>query len=165
MSDLANFLRARLDEDESAARIISAGGYEGQIWRTDPPGQVNVAPLASGWAVSAALGLDPEDCNHWVAVVAYEYEMGESRETAARYGGMPVALVNDGRREVHHIIRHDPDRVLREVAAKRAILARYEATQPPGYAEQEAQGWLLLDVIRDLAGIYSDHRDYRQEWQ
>jgi hypothetical protein len=156
VSGLANFLRARLDEDESAARIISAGGYEGQIWRTDPPGQVNASPLASGWAINAALGLDPEHCNHWVPVVAYEYEIGESRETAERYDSGPVALVNDGRREVHHIIRHDPDRVLRDVEAKRGILAEYES---PGLGLSDG----LRVAVELLAGAWSDHPDYQAE--
>jgi serine/threonine protein phosphatase PrpC len=65
---------------------------------------------------------------------------------------------------VEHIARHDPARVLRDVEARRRIIARYEATQPPGYAEQEAQGWLLLDVIRDLTAAYSDHPDYDPAW-
>lgn len=57
-----------------------------------------------------------------------------------------------------HIARHDPDRALRDVAAKRAILALYD--NPEGYAYSVA----LERVVVQLATAWSDHPDYRQEW-
>ena len=70
-----------------------------------------------------------------------------------------------------HLARHDPARVLREVASKRAILQAYGRApsasshisafvrgQDAGYAEA------LADTLRHLASAYSDHPDYRQEW-
>lgn len=77
-----------------------------------------------------------------------------------------------------HIARHDPARVLREIAAKRVILARWEfaANQVAVGAVNEAAGygpadpgWPLradsheLDV-RSLAVAWNDHPDYRPEW-
>jgi hypothetical protein len=63
-----------------------------------------------------------------------------------------------------HIARHDPARVLREVAAKRKILAEH------------AQGWghpceaytgpeFPCPTLRALAGVWSDHPDYDPAWQ
>lgn len=58
-----------------------------------------------------------------------------------------------------HITRHDPARVLREVAAMRHIL---DAISPPD--PHEPGGCPDCDVIYALATIYIDHPDYRQEW-
>lgn len=71
-----------------------------------------------------------------------------------------------------HIARHDPERVLREVAAKRAILAAYEqeGAQPIHRPDPEVLTLIeaRLDAYEDavlaLAAIWSDHPDYRQEW-
>jgi hypothetical protein len=79
-----------------------------------------------------------------------------------------------------HIARHDPARVLREVAAKRAILADYvETAKIVGAAEAEqerisvtARDYLdakrelavLLPVICHLAAVHSDEPDYDPEW-
>lgn len=64
-----------------------------------------------------------------------------------------------------------PARALREVAAKRAILARYERGVSGELPEWKAGRELieaglaiLLGVLRDLAAVWSDHPDYRQEW-
>lgn len=67
-----------------------------------------------------------------------------------------------------HIARHDPARVLREVAAKRAIVAAYakadewvnvSAGATAAYARQ-----IMDETLRHLAAVWSDHPDYRQEW-
>jgi hypothetical protein len=65
-----------------------------------------------------------------------------------------------------HIARHDPARVLREVAAKRAILARYEE-RPANLGDSLQQGQEcmgLLYAMEALAAVYSDHPDYDPEW-
>ena len=56
------------------------------------------------------------------------------------------------RAEAEHVGRHDPARALREVEAKRKILAltfQYD---------------LMIDLLIALAVVYSDHPDYRSEW-
>jgi uncharacterized protein DUF6221 len=71
--------------------------------------------------------------------------------------------------QAQHIARHDPARVLREVAAGRAILARYgEPLAGLGLGEQlqlsqEKQG--LYFAVCALAAVYSGHPDYRQGWK
>src|SRR5450755_4162939 len=79
--------------------------------------------------------------------------------------------IDDGE-VAEHIARHDPARVLREVAFKRAILARHTPIKPVvGLAcawcsdDVDAgarwhQTWPCPDV-RDLAAVYSGHPDYR----
>lgn len=70
-----------------------------------------------------------------------------------------------------HIARHDPARVLREVEAKRRVVARYEEATT-GAAQEDrlsAASWrpvvsILAPVLRDLAEPYADHPDYRSEW-
>jgi len=83
---------------------------------------------------------------------------------------------------VDHIARHDPARVLREVAAKRAILAEHVSTEDLGapipavcnrcttdaiqirfISPTECLPW-PCPTVRALAAVYSDHPDYRQEW-
>lgn len=59
-----------------------------------------------------------------------------------------------------HLRRHLPARVLAECEAKRQIVGRYVAGGPPN-----AYDLALLDVMRDLATIYADHPDYREEWK
>lgn len=74
-----------------------------------------------------------------------------------------------------HIARFDPARTLREVAAKRAILAQEEAarsqfehvkssTTYPAIEVLIGQVAALATVIRHLASAYSDHPDYQAEW-
>jgi len=61
-----------------------------------------------------------------------------------------------------HIARHDPARVLREVAAKRAILAECEPRPGIGIVAIELAAQRIL---RHLAAVWNDHPDYRPEWK
>ena len=70
-----------------------------------------------------------------------------------------------------HIARHDPVRVLREVEAKRNILARYEdclarqEDQDYPYAPAAEQAREYEDfVLPNLAASYSGHHDYDEDW-
>jgi len=87
-------------------------------------------------------------------------------EVADIFGGADMEEIGG------HIARHDPARVLREVTAKRAIVTRYAAVRR---AFGDREGGLWPDVTRrekshayatlcDLAGIWSDHPDYQDEW-
>lgn len=75
--------------------------------------------------------------------------------------GLPLAGT-DLRGVAEHIVHHDPARVLREIAAKRAIIAEYER------AVNGSLEWgvtsALEDTVSHLADIWSDHDDYRPEW-
>jgi Family of unknown function (DUF6221) len=85
--------------------------------------------------------------------------------------------------EAAHIARHDPARVLREVAAKRAILAEHEAIYPAvgradGGGIPDPEGVVSVfaychvcdedapcSTLRHLAAVYSDNEGYRDEWK
>lgn len=60
-----------------------------------------------------------------------------------------------------HIARHDPARVLADVAAKRAIVAACAYN-----LEYEEYGHTLAErVLRALALPYADHEDYKPHWR
>lgn len=71
-----------------------------------------------------------------------------------------------------HIARHDPARVLRDVEAKRALLAQYDAVlgevrapkSAEHYANARARQFQLEQALPLLALPYSDHPDWREEW-
>jgi hypothetical protein len=110
--NLTEFLTARLDEDEAAARELLRG-HPGP-WRVGLPSDVRDS---AGEVVVA------DEC-HW--------------------SPMP------------HIARHDPARVLRDVAAKRAILAECARSIECG-----DDGCVLAEaVIVNMAGAWGDHPDY-----
>jgi hypothetical protein len=135
MSDLVAFLRARLDEDEAAARA-SGGLKQGDYhwFETDP---VRPPP--------GVIGTNSGN------IVTYQTEL---REHAA------------------HIARHDPERVLREVGAKRAILNAHRITDGrchvcTAIADGRATRFPApCPTLYFLAAVYSDHPDYHQmEWE
>lgn len=80
--------------------------------------------------------------------------------------------------DIRHIARHDPARVLREVAAKREVMAwifHYEAKIDGEWgdchsAEDIAAGRCPytsvdgIEALRVLASVWSDHPDYLTEW-
>ena len=64
------------------------------------------------------------------------------------------------------IARHDPARVLREVAAGRRILARHvrQPGQHPDFCRHDLRVLPCPDM-RDLLARWDDHPDYRPEWK
>lgn len=77
------------------------------------------------------------------------------------------ASVSQEDRDAAHIARHDPARVLREIDAKRRLLARYEelltASKKEGLigdVTEEYQDFLL----RLLALPYADRPGFREGW-
>lgn len=74
-----------------------------------------------------------------------------------------------------HIARHDPARILREVAAKRAIIeAADEATGYDmqvdgefrvGRRDMTEEPYLGDVILRALAASYADHPDFNEEWR
>ena len=106
-------------------------------------------------------------------------------ETGPGYPEAPeVRVVNDrddlivpevGELEALHIARHDPARVLAEVAAKRAIMAWHEVRRVARDARDPEERatvnicWCGYDepcaTIRHLAAPYADHPDYDPAWR
>lgn len=126
MTTLTEFLAARLDEDEAAAREASQAIGSGE-WGH---GQRQVRSVT-------------------LTLVA---------ETAAD----------------RHIARHDPARVLREVAAKRRVLERHSPVDMLGALycdgcptdEDGYHGYKLSDCpeLQNLAFIWNEHEDWDPRW-
>ncbi|MDQ2873977.1 MAG: DUF6221 family protein [Actinomycetota bacterium] len=125
MSDLAEFVKARLAEDEELARDAYQGNFR---WY----GEEEAAHL-------------------------------EESDDPVLYATLEALTKADAR----HIVEHGPERVLREVEAKRDILARYEdclARQedpdyPSAVARDQAREYEDF-VLPNLAAGWSDHPDY-----
>jgi hypothetical protein len=147
---LAEFLRARLDEDEAAAKAAEhADGPDTLSWRRGGARHLTFDNHCSEDYESVFAG-------NWDRILI-------ARDSV--HGG-PLAA---------HIARHDPARTLREVEAKRARLARYEraheqvivcreAGDPAeslSWARAASELWLS---IADDAAVYGGHPDYRAEW-
>lgn len=126
MTTITEFLNARLNEDEQAARYAFAAHNDAQPdWYEIRSGAVNLG--------------DHED-------ELLTFDAGISR----------------------HIVRHDPARVLREVAAKRAVLSAHAnlADNPHRHTNPRvhAQWVTMIQVVQHMAAVYADHPDYQQEW-
>jgi hypothetical protein len=65
-----------------------------------------------------------------------------------------------------HSARHDPARVLREVAAKRAMVRAWvEAMQEQLSGHTDTDFILLCELaLAHFAAVYSDHPEYRPAW-
>jgi hypothetical protein len=116
---LAEFITARLDEDEAAAR---ESYYEGQHWLSEEEGVYR-------W---------PDD--------------------------EPVHIA-DRKADARHIARHDPARVLREVEAKRKILAEHGGEHDPCDAHDAWFRSITCATLRQLGTEFSGHPDYLEEWK
>lgn len=138
---LLPFLRARLDEDEAEARAAA----EPEKWM-----ELNREPRPN-WYVQywadpdqAAVIADPEDSSY--PVVASLEGMDE----------------DDAETRVRHIVRHDPARVLADVAAKRRTLIRCQEAMLTAnpmlvhFAEQ---------TVLELALPYTDHPEHPDHHQ
>jgi hypothetical protein len=171
--DPVAWLRAEVEADLSAARIISSGGFSPQRWDTEPPGQVNPDHIPQDAAVTAALGCEPEYVCGWVQLVAYDKLNNAPDEAYGRDSEAPFALVDNGRREFEHIIRHDPRNEAARCEAALAILDECETALRIARTYKDGDGALALacaktwrDAVRLLARGYRHRPGYREEdWQ
>lgn len=56
-------------------------------------------------------------------------------------------------------VHYDPARVLAECEAKRRIV------NVARYADEGSAGWGFRRILGDLAAVYGDHPDHREEWR
>ena len=154
MSDLTEFLLARIAEDEEAAKAASP------------------SPWKYGDVESVAGG-SLYDKTRMIASLHYE-QPTDHDGTIVRHLLSDEADANGA-----HIARHDPARVLAECEAKRRIVevhAKIREAYPgmtieenPCCAECSAggeypSGWPCA-TLAAIASIYADHPDYREEWR
>lgn len=169
---IVEFLRARLDEDEAAARAAD-------VKQGDP----------EWYATHHIAGHTARSRRDNRPIARVEDLAGDDDED--------VTGILDGQAASEHIARHDPARVLREVEAKRRILEQHDAwpvlVEGPPELEQHSdhsdlQGitfrmsqqmaWLTTreyvarfgfeapttPILRALASVYADHPDYDKAW-
>jgi hypothetical protein len=110
MPDLHGWITQQIEEVESVARLVSAGGYEPDEWR-----------------------IEPSRSGRWTQIVVYSRTLGEPPEAASREE--PVAFVQTGRNEHLMMAMHDPARVMRRCEADRRILARHRLNPDAYWAE------------------------------
>jgi hypothetical protein len=143
VDDLVQWLRDQLDEDEQVAREATPGP-----WRNAPTPRHRVT--ASGRSEEAVFASPPDV---GATVVATTGEAVERRHLV----------------DAEHIARHDPARVLREIDAKRKLLAAYAevAANDVDESYEYAYGWAngLGHAVRLLAEAYADRPGYREEWR
>lgn len=151
-SDLITFLTARLDEDEAAALAAT-----GTAWAWEATGDKD-----NSWAVGH---VEDEDGRP----LSGEIEHGQGVIIDGVCEGINGRLA-----DAAHISRHDPARVLREVEAKRAILAVHaqlngsiwcQTCDPGADPFGDSEAWYPCRTMRLLAAVYIDHADYQQEWE
>ncbi|MGH3222260.1 MAG: DUF6221 family protein [Streptosporangiaceae bacterium] len=126
---IAEFLAARLDEDEAAAKACQA---------------------PSPWKAA------DQEWDHWIITDA----TGD------------VVIYDEGTpslEEAAHIARHDPARVLRDVAADRKLLAAYAHALTADFGitgEPYDAGWAeaLELAVKIRAARFGDHPDYQKQW-
>lgn len=156
MTDVAEFIRARLVEDEVTARAATDGPWRytpDKEWFTD---EDKMRAARAGVPQSGGeefVGAGPTDSTIGVAAT------GPAGSTQAMC-------------DADHIARHDPARVLAQVAAMRAVVDRYEkldheSDRSDGLADLAARvaaAAAARDAVRHLAAIWRDHGDYDPAW-
>lgn len=171
MKDLVAFIETRLEEDERVAMAASSE-YS------------RPATVAEHWRWACTEDDQPVDPD--LAIASGQEFLGHgddhiraglrSIEAYPSIVGPLLHLVIDGEevtpQVARHLARFDPARVLRDVAAKRAVITRYEraAALPEstsGFVRGQDDGYqqACLDAVKDAAAVWSDHPEYRQEWK
>jgi hypothetical protein len=93
---------------------------------------------------------------HWVGGGYRQVNDPDGRVIVVPIGGSPSA------EQAAHIAWHDPARILREVAAKRALMQ--EAAAVDRLLEIGAHERGHSPILIALAAVYSDHPDYLDQW-
>lgn len=147
---LIGFVIVRLDEEEAMARATDLDN-ERYGWQVD----VSYPQEDPGSAlVNLAAG----------NVVRLPYGIGWDSAAIRRRGSAGIVVYDEGslgRNEAEHIARHDPERALREVQAKRLLVSAAEKAIGFGGAEE---AWADL-VLRALAAPYCDHPEFNDDWR
>lgn len=145
---IVEFLEARIAEDEAVAKAASSS-TQGDEWESG-----NERRDSAMIYVRKPGGFD------WV---------GSAREAVFT---AQISNQSNWRAQPPHIARHDPARILREVAAKRAIIKAYvdadiKAHDTYNFHEDilngESNG--LETAVEALAICWSDHPDFSEGWR
>jgi hypothetical protein len=147
VSDLTEFLLARIAEDEATAR----GAH---------PGPWNHWPEA-GWIEVYQGGPTTEGGPYGDVIAQGIRPTGSGTDWNTPTGKGPYTGTEH---TADHICRHDPARVLAECEAKRLVIQAVDSMEA-----RIAQEWGESDDDPDpiiaMAAVYADHPDYRLEWR
>lgn len=165
--EMVAFIRKQLDADAAEAERL--GGEE--------------------WAWCFSMPSDGEPHGR-ISVITESYCVFEQATRRMSHPDNPIAVLPKDDADKYgdrmlHITRHDPERVLREVAAKRAIINDYAETcrirdeaaeriraagdNPDSadldeWARAHTEAGILLNPISHLAAVYADRDGYKEEW-
>jgi hypothetical protein len=145
VSDLVEFLLARIAEDEAVARVVDLSPDTRGIYQRQGPD-----------------GL-------WDTYTPDAAEFYVMRVLTAGEDGYPKPKQDIPATQFFRY--HDPARVLREVEAKRRIVAEHPVHEMDGFAcccetcGGEDEGDYPCPTLRLLALPYADHEAYREEWR
>jgi len=149
---IVEFLEARITEDEAVA--LKAGGGEAEwLYRAEYDRETGNEVV---WANSRS--------EKWFGPAQKEPLVTYDRYVTMDHEGcLPAVDEDDG----PHIARHDPARILREVAASREVLRMRERSFEASAHEETCFFYVAaLDaVIANLATAFSDHPDFDEEWR
>ncbi len=162
---LTEFLTARLDEDEAVAR---AALFDKVTLIPDPSGAMRQMETVDG------LTRQVIEVRQVPAQIesARQVDEGNWTRIGSYVDGTVMRIYDEGghsAEQAEHIARHDPARVLREVEAKRAIVALHDIqwhSCPHEHPLFQYEGGPRPCVtLRLLAAIYNEHADYDQAWR
>ena len=148
MSELVEFLRARMDEDEAAARA-AASAERADAWTTFPGSYGGVLDGTGSRSLAVGYGdvMAPETADHIArhdpARVLAEIEA--KRRILARHCAAPVPPGSEWAKAYPYCVAHS-----------------YKG--PDGTVTYPVE-LKNCPELRDLAAAYADHPDYREEWK
>lgn len=154
--DIVEFLRARLDEEERHARK--------DLWALDQ------ATAAGRWSARYGYNLPESFIEEEAAGVTIAAFVANDAlplpDGAERQHAKDAFLVS----RLVRTARGRAERVLAEVAAKRAIVDLYEHARAREVSEPGEVGFAryaeaLEHVVQSLAAADAGHPDYREEWR
>ncbi|MFD3431144.1 DUF6221 family protein [Nocardia fluminea] len=146
---IEEFIEARLAEDEQTANTAGTGIYA--RWDYLPDDGTTSRDYTYGEVYA------PD------SVRVHRYGAGDNQRESREYwrvtndseGLTPAVEPEQG----HHIARHDPDRVVHEASAWRAVLEFGKALVS---ASQQVE--FETYVLPPIAAIWHNHPDYQPEW-
>jgi hypothetical protein len=164
---IVDFLNARLAEDEAVAQAAIDPDRPGANWEWIDPDDDTAADFEDGSLVVGSL------------------RTVEDFPTRSGVGDLPAFIIHTAEDVMEgaavHIVRHDPARVLREVEAKRAVIAEHatmtaiwwpdveaievECCERCSNDEHEVAVEAPCPTLLALAAVYQDHPDWREEWR
>ncbi|MCQ6250889.1 DUF6221 family protein [Streptomyces malaysiensis] len=139
MDELVRWLGVQLDEDERIARAASGPNAR-----------------YPHWALSEWQGREEPHSLIGQGTLDHPTVLGH-------FTSQPIFTTH-----AEHAVRHDPARVLREIDAKRQVLAAYSQGAPSDVIDVKyARGYVdaLGKAVRLLALPYADRPGYKESWR